>query len=61
MKCIAWLKSNNIAEMMNWMTLMTWDEMTIMNEIHDVQETDCIDEILNVNEIHCMDEVGPYG
>lgn len=32
-----------------------------MNEIYDVQETDCMDEILNVNEIHCMDEVGPYG
>ncbi len=50
-----------MAEMMNWMTLMTWDEMIIMNEIYDVQETDCMDEILNVNEIHCMDEVGPYG
>jgi hypothetical protein len=35
--------------------------MTIMNEIYDVQETDCMDEILNVNGIHCMDEVGPYG
>lgn len=32
-----------------------------MNEIYDVQETDCMDEILNVNGIHCMDEVGPYG
>jgi hypothetical protein len=35
-----------MAKMMNWMmTLMTWDEMTIMNEIYDVQETDCMDEI----------------
>jgi hypothetical protein len=50
-----------MAEMMNWMTLMTLDEMIIMNEIYDVQETNCMDEILNINEIHFMDEVGPYG
>ncbi len=61
MKCIAWLKSNNMAEMMNlddlddmgWDDHNEWNLWCTRNWLHGW--------IFNVNEIDCMDEVGPYG